>query len=208
MKLNVKVKVCGMRDPENISELIEKVNPDFIGFIYYPGSGRYVNNSIPHTPGVKRVGVFVNEEPTKIQEIADKVALDYIQLHGDEDLDTVRELHNSGFKIIKAIRVGKEVDFAALEELLPYVNYFLFDSDGKYYGGNGIPFEWDLLKNYSLDKPFLVGGGISPENLAEVLKLGHPKFAGVDLNSGFEKGMAEKDIDLIKQTLINNELPG
>ncbi|AWW31976.1 phosphoribosylanthranilate isomerase [Echinicola strongylocentroti] len=195
------VKVCGMRDAENIRSLDEKVQPDLMGMIFYPKSSRYVADAatIPSTKAAK-VGVFVN---TPIAEIVAKVnafGLAYIQLHGDEDAVFVEELKKqAAAEIIKVFRVTEEVDWTYLKGFEPHVAYFLFDTETKGYGGSGKKFNWELLEKYPLQKPFLLSGGIQEESVAEIQHLQQiqPKLAGVDINSKFELHAAFKDVDKV-----------
>ncbi|GGF37243.1 phosphoribosylanthranilate isomerase [Echinicola rosea] len=195
------VKVCGMRDTENIRELDEKVQPDLMGMIFYPKSSRYVADAatIPSTKAAK-VGVFVN---TPVAEIVAKVnafGLAYVQLHGDEDVAFVEELKKqSPADLIKVFRVTAEVDWSYLKCFEPYVAYFLFDTETKGYGGSGRQFNWELLGKYPLQKPFLLSGGIQEESVVEIQQLQQkqPKMAGVDINSKFELHSAFKDVNKV-----------
>lgn len=192
------VKVCGMRDADNIRELDEKVQPDLMGMIFYPKSPRYVadHSAIPATNAAK-VGVFVNAPVVEIVETVQGFGLDYIQLHGNEDVAFVAELkQKTTANVIKVFRVTAEVDWEFLKGFEPHVAYFLFDTETKGYGGSGKQFDWQLLGAYPLDKPFLLSGGIDQESVADILRLKQqqPQLAGVDINSKFEREPAVKDI--------------
>jgi len=196
------VKVCGLKVQNQVTELDSIV--DFLGFIYYKNSKRFIEKaSISET--AKRVGVFVNESNDNIMKIAKRDALNYLQLHGDESANMCKELRNS-FKIIKAFGIDDSFEFSKLKEYEPHVDYFLFDTQSKHYGGTGKQFSWQLLQNYDLKKPFLLSGGIQPESVSELKKIKHPLLVGFDLNSGFEISPANKNCSLIKKFIdeINN----
>jgi len=194
-----------MRDSENISGLLN-LEPDFIGFIFYDKSKRFVSDfpQIEIPLSTKKVGVFVNES---INEVLKKVVdykLDCAQLHGNESLEycqTLRhsELVSESFEIIKAFSVDDDFDFSKTNEYQKVCDYFLFDTKGKNYGGNGIKFNWELLQNYLGKTPFLLSGGITKNEGAEIMKIKHPAFLGIDINSGFEIEPGLKNIDEIKE---------
>ena len=203
------VKVCGMRDAENICE-VEALGIDLMGFIFWPKSSRYVSERPAYLPtNCKRVGVFVDEDIETVKRIADDYALDYIQLHGHELADYCAQLR--GFKLIKAFNIATTEDFKQTEPYTGIVDYFLFDTKGKSVGGNGEKFDWSVLSAYDGNTPFLLSGGIGP-NDAEVLTshfspLTSKKCVGIDLNSRFEIAPGLKDINKLKDFLnaLNNE---
>jgi len=204
-----KVKVCGMRDAENIRET-EALGIDMMGFIFYPKSSRYVSNRPAYLPiKCKRVGVFVD---TTIKDILQHIAdysLDIIQLHGHESTDFIRSLRSlcgDSIATIKAFNIATKED---LEKTAPYVglvDYFLFDTKGPSAGGNGEKFDWSVLEAYNGDTPFLLSGGIGPDDAerVKVFLTSHPspltsKCIGIDLNSRFELVPALKDINKLKE---------
>lgn len=193
-----------MRDPENILS-IAAYEPSLIGFIFYPDSPRYVGDSfrVPSTlsPCVKRVGVTVNESVQKVKSLATAHHLNFVQLHGNETVEECKSLYQSGISIIKAFSIDETMDFSITQDFQPYVEYFLFDTKGKHHGGNGRRFDWKLLDEYTGHIPFLVSGGISPEHLDEIEKLQHPKFAGIDVNSGVEIAPGQKDEEKVKSII-------
>ena len=203
------VKVCGMRDAENIRE-VEALGIDLMGFIFWPKSSRYVSERPAYLPtNCKRVGVFVDEDIETVKRIADDYALDYIQLHGHELADYCAQLR--GFKLIKAFNIATTEDFKQTEPYTGIVDYFLFDTKGKSVGGNGEKFDWSVLSAYDDNTPFLLSGGIGPDD-AEVLTshfspLTSKKCVGIDLNSRFEIAPGLKDINKLKDFLnaLNNE---
>ena len=193
----MKLKVCGMRDSDNIQELME-VKPDFMGMIFYPKSSRYVEE-LPQTDlDVATVGVFVNESTEVIQEKSKKFGFQMVQLHGSESVEQAEELKLLGFKVIKVFGV---MDQLPLEEMKPYestVDYFLFDTKTSQHGGSGQKFDWSILESYDLDKPFFLSGGIDLEDLESIKALNIPQLYAVDINSRFERAPAVKDIQKIK----------
>ena len=196
----MKIKVCGMRDKENISGLLA-LKPAYIGFIFYDKSKRYVADfpQIEIPSSVKKVGVFVNETIEEIVEKANLHTLDFVQLHGNETPEYCSALSAKNIKIIKAFSVDENFDFSATKPFEKYVSLFLFDTKGNNYGGNGIKFNWELLQNYTGKIPFLLSGGISKNDSEEIKKFKHPAFLGIDINSGFELEPGLKNIKEIKE---------
>lgn len=201
----MKIKVCGMRDTANLAELLE-LKPDFIGFIFYDKSPRFVGEALDEEfvknipKPIKKVGVFVNANPDFILRNVKKYDLQFVQLHGHETPDFCRTLKMRGANIIKAFSVDENFNFATLNNYKPHCDFFLFDAKGTQPGGNGITFNWDVLKRYDNDKPFFLSGGLSLENIEEVSKLENAIF-GLDVNSKFETAPALKDIEKLKQLM-------
>jgi len=191
-----------MRDPENILSLAE-VRPDFIGFIFYPGSKRFVDKPDPviiqKIPlEVQKVGVFVNEPGDHIIDRYENLGLDLVQFHGDESPEKCTSLNEKKIPIIKAISVDHTTDFSYLFDYENHVDYFLFDTKTENYGGSGKKFNWDKLNEYRLDIPFFLGGGIGYEDLDAILALSHPMLYSIDINSKFETEPGIKNIELVK----------
>lgn len=202
----MKIKVCGMRDKANLAQLVE-LKPDFIGFIFYDKSPRFVGDlldenfvrSIPKP--IKKVGVFVNSNPDYILRIVKKYDLQFIQLHGHETPDFCRNLKSRGINVIKAFSIDESFNFGTLNNYKPHCDYFLFDTKGQSLGGNGIAFDWKILERYQYsDKPFFLSGGLSLENISQVKDLGI-KVYGLDVNSKFETEPALKDIEKLRQLI-------
>lgn len=189
-----------MRNKENISGLLA-LKPDYIGFIFYDKSKRYVADfpQIEIPSSVKKVGVFVNEIIEEIIEKANQHTLDFVQIHGNETPEFCEKLAKKNIKIIKAFSVDENFDFSATKLFEKCVSLFLFDTKGNNYGGNGIKFNWELLQNYTGKTPFLLSGGISKNDSAEIRKFKHPAFLGIDINSGFELEPGLKNIKEIKE---------
>lgn len=201
-------KVCGMRDADNIRE-VEALSIDWMGFIFWAPSPRNVADKPEYLPQrCKRVGVFVDAPAPFIKEKAQEFGLDVIQLHGHEDENFVRQLRReipegrSGrMMIVKAINVASEEDLRQNERYEGLCDYFLFDTKAEKIGGNGKSFDWDILHNYKGATPFLLSGGIGPEDKERLHAFQHPQMAGIDLNSRFEIRPAVKDIHLLKSFL-------
>jgi len=198
--IKMKIKVCGMRDAENIQSLFA-LKPDFIGFIFYNKSKRFVADfpQVNFPKGIKKVGVFVNENIDVILDKVKKHQLNVVQLHGNETTEYCAKLHHYKLEIIKAFSVDENFDFNSILAYENSCNYFLFDTKGTNYGGNGIKFNWEILKKYRGNVPFLLSGGISKNDIEEIQKIKHPAFEGVDINSGFEIEPALKNINKIKE---------
>ncbi|OFX53627.1 MAG: N-(5'-phosphoribosyl)anthranilate isomerase [Bacteroidetes bacterium GWB2_41_8] len=199
----LKIKVCGMRDPENVSGVVA-ARPNFIGFIFYPKSKRFVGfepmpeilDIIPDS--VKKVGVFVDETPEKVLDIYRNWKLDVVQLHGHETPDYCRQIQSSGITVFKAFSVDESFDFTILEAYSTVCDYFLFDTKGQLPGGTGQKFNWQLLDNYNGDVPFFLSGGIGPDDLEAIRNFELPRWRGIDINSGFEIIPALKDVIKVK----------
>lgn len=199
----LKIKVCGMRDPENISGVVAAL-PDYLGFIFYPKSKRFVGfepspEVLAKIPvSVKKVGVFVDESSEKVLEISKKWNLDVVQLHGQETPEYCLQIRNSGIIVFKAFSVDESFDFATLNAWSGVCDYFLFDTKGHLPGGTGQKFNWQLLESYKLNVPFFLSGGIGPGNMEAIHNFEHPRWRGIDINSGFEIEPALKDVEKVR----------
>jgi phosphoribosylanthranilate isomerase len=198
----MKIKVCGLKYPGNISE-VAALEPDYVGFVCYAPSPRYATglnaeilDSLPEI--LSKTAVFVNEDAETVQKLIDNYNFDAIQLHGNESPEFC-EVFKDKVTVIKAFGIGEGFDFARLNQFADSIDYFLFDTKTDKHGGSGQTFDWSLLDNYKLDIPFFLSGGLSPENLAEVKAIKHPQFYGVDLNSRFETEPGLKDINKLKE---------
>ncbi|MGC4039917.1 MAG: phosphoribosylanthranilate isomerase [Flavobacterium sp.] len=195
-----------MKIPENISE-IALFQPDYLGFIFYGDSPRNMESPIPYIDkSIQKVGVFVNASLDEISSKAKVFGLDYVQLHGDENPDFCGYIQQQNIKVIKSFRVGKNFNFNILEEFNDICSYFLFDTLGSNYGGNGIAFDWSVLQNYNSTKPYFLSGGIGPENIEEIKHFLNHDYAknciAIDCNSKLEVSPGLKSIEKTKQ-LIN-----
>ena len=202
----IKIKICGMKFPDNISE-ITLLQPDYLGFIFYEKSPRNFEKNIPNLPeSIQKVGVFVNASLEEIQKKANQYDLDLVQLHGDESPEFCLLLQQNKFKVIKAFSIDNQFNFNTLNNYINYCDYFLFDTKGTNYGGNGITFDWSVLENYNLNKPYFLSGGIGTENIAEVKSFLTKDYAknciAIDCNSKLEVSPGLKSTEKTKQ-LIN-----
>lgn len=201
--MRIKIKVCGMRDPANITDVAE-MHPDFMGFNFYESSPRFVGPHfrLPALPAsIKAVGVFVNASFTTIARLAREQLLTHVQLHGHESPELCAVLKTSGLRVIKAFPLEQPSDLDAVALYENAVDYFLFDSKGPGYGGNGITFDWNLLDRYPGLVPFFLGGGIGPENIGRVAQIRNPRLFAVDLNSRVETAPGIKDLLKLKQVI-------
>ncbi len=193
------VKVCGLRSEENLSQVTDSYS--MVGLNFYTPSIRCVAleaekyDILPST--VKRVGVFVNESQEEILNKVEKYALDFVQLHGDESIAFGREIAKHS-QVIRVFRISSAVDLEKIDGH-DYAEYFLFDTYTEAYGGSGKKFDWNILNNYKGSIPFLLSGGIGPEDSESISSISHPMFRGVDINSKFESSPAEKDMNMISR---------
>lgn len=192
-----------MRDPDNIREVLD-LAPDFMGFIFFQGSPRYAGpqaeeiGRIRFPAEVAKVGVFVNETPGKILKLRDTLSLRYAQLHGTESVSICRELKQQHMDVIKVVSVGNVVDFERMRPYEEFIDYFLFDTKGKNFGGNSISFNWDLIREYPFEKPFFLGGGVGLDSLPDVEKIEIPLLYALDVNSRLESSPGVKDIEKVR----------
>ena len=193
------VKVCGMRDAENIRQL-EALGIDWMGMIFWPKSKRYVSTPPVYLPQhVRKVGVFVDASLDAIRQYVEDYQLDIIQLHGQESPETLKVL--KPLKLIKAFNIATPEDLQKTVAYEGLADYFLFDTKGKSVGGNGEKFDWSVLDSYQGETPFLLSGGIGSEDAQDIKSFHHPKCIGIDLNSRFETEPGLKDITKLKQFL-------
>jgi len=204
----LQVKVCGLTKLDQIRELIA-LKIDFLGFIFYEKSPRFVLNhlsfeQISDIDHQGKVGVFVNENIERIIEISEKANLNFIQLHGDENEDYISELReklNPQINIIKVIRIGNQTS-GELQKTISHqpqtINYLLFDTDSKAFGGTGQTFDWNILNKIEIPIPYLLSGGISLENVHQLSTINHQPIA-LDINSKFEMEPGNKDIEKIRE---------
>lgn len=191
------VKVCGMREPENI-RAVEQTGTDLMGFIFFARSARYVSARPNYLPErCKRIGVFVNETTENILLKAAAFGLHGIQLHGKETPEQCRKLKAEGLEVIKAFPIATEKELQPVICYEGICDYFLFDTACAGYGGSGKAFDWNVLQAYQGSTPFLLSGGLRPDSLDSLLQFRHEKWAGIDLNSGFELAPARKDATLL-----------
>lgn len=198
----MKIKVCGLRDRDNI-QAVAALAPDYMGFICYEPSPRYVKDmpmdvlaDLPSS--VYKTAVFVDENAETINTLIDTFGFNAIQLHGSESPEFANSFRDK-VTVFKAFGLNADFDFEQLNNYANKVDYFLFDTKTDLHGGSGKTFEWSVLDKYKLTTPFFLSGGLSLDNLAEVNTITHPQFYGVDLNSKFETSPGVKDIEKLKK---------
>ncbi|WP_312765684.1 phosphoribosylanthranilate isomerase [Epilithonimonas sp.] len=214
--MKYQLKVCGLTKLNQIKELVE-LKVDFLGFIFYEKSPRYVLNQlsleqISEINHQRKVGIFVNESIKGISEIASEAQLDIIQLHGDEDekyIKLLRQMIGENVKIIKVIRIGNQTSEElkkTINQQPTTINYLLFDTDSKAFGGTGKTFDWNILNDIEIPIPYFLSGGISLENFNQLTTINHQPTA-LDINSKFEIEAGNKDLEKVKVflSLIKNE---
>ena len=207
----MKIKICGLKFESNILGL-SKLEPDYMGFVFWEKSKRLVIGSTPNLSQtkIKKTGVFVNADFEKIKDKVRVHKLEAIQLHGLESPEFCEKIKDLGVEIIKAFSIDENFNFNVLEKYELCSDYFLFDTKGKSPGGNGISFDWEILRNYKYEKKFFLSGGIGIESISAIKKIKNlslPLFC-VDINSRFELNPGEKNIELIKsfKNSLENEI--
>lgn len=196
----MKLKICGMKYEDNIKAVAD-LQPDYMGFIFYEKSKRNFDSMIPWiSEEINKVGVFVDANLDEIKDNIKKFDLHMVQLHGDESPQFCNHLEN--VEVIKTFSIGKTFDFSVLKLYEDVCDYFLFDTKGKEKGGNGIVFDWNLLKDYPSDKPFFLSGGIGIEELESIKDFKKSKFSryciALDVNSKFEDEPGLKNVEKLK----------
>lgn len=200
----IKLKVCGMLDPQNIMD-VALFKPDFLGFIFYPKSPRYVGgkldpdvlNKLPNS--ILKTGVFVNEKLNTILENIRLYGLNAIQLHGEEPPEFAQELKSYDVKVIKTFRVTDDFNPNDVVRYVGKCEFFLFDTYTKSYGGSGKSFNWEILKNLPSNTPYILSGGIGPEEVAKLNISELELLYALDINSKVEIGPGLKDLKKVAQ---------
>jgi phosphoribosylanthranilate isomerase len=205
----MKIKVCGMTRIDQLLQL-QELDVDYAGLIFFEGSKRFVGDLLKNEQAavkelaIKRVGVFVNTELGVIEQAIADYGLAAVQLHGDETDEFCLELMDKA-KVIKVFRIGGEVNIDELAAPFQAAcHYFMFDTETAAFGGSGKQFDWSVLKDADIGKPFFLSGGIGPGDAQKVKAFQHPYFYAVDINSRFETDPGVKDIEKVKQFI--NEL--
>ena len=211
----LKIKVCGMREPENLEQLCS-IGPDYVGYIFYPKSKRFVGINpdpalfrIPPAQ-ILKVGVFVNEEMDQLIQMVEAHHLDLVQLHGNESPAYCGKLMDLGVRIIKAISLsGGEAGSklkprdAVIGDYKEVVHNLLYDTPVQGWGGSGQKFDWNLLNKQHVSLPFILSGGIGPEDARTIRELKQKNLLGIDLNSRFELSPGVKDIGLLEKFFMD-----
>jgi phosphoribosylanthranilate isomerase len=203
---DIKIKICGMKDPGNIAG-VTRLEPDYLGFILYKRSPRYVSIKKAETlvknipPAIKKTAVFVNEPLERAISIARSGIFDILQLHGNESAEYCMRISEHA-RIIKAFRIS-EVLPENMEEYQPFCSMFLFDTAGRGFGGTGMKFDHTILSGYNLNTEYILSGGISVDDSFHLRSFCPDKMSGVDLNSRFEISPGIKNITLLKKFIEN-----
>ncbi len=200
------VKVCGMREAENI-RAVEALGVDWMGFIFWEHSSRCVCQRPAYLPTrAKRVGVFVDASLDVVCQHVEAFGLDVVQLHGSESPTYLHDLRNAlagDVLIVKAFSIATRDDLLQTSLYEGLADFFLFDTKAQLVGGNGRKFDWAVLAHYNGSTPFLLSGGIGPDDASRLSAFSHPRLAGIDLNSRFEAAPALKNVELLKQFLYD-----
>lgn len=222
----MKLKVCGMKYRDNINA-VAKLQPDYMGFIFYDKSSRFFDAEIPELPkDIKKTGVFVNEDLEVVTEKIKQHDLYAVQLHGNESPEYCTKLreffhsalnlesrnynemlnqveHDKSIEVIKVFSIKDEFNFEILKPYEGIVDYFLFDTKGKLPGGNGYTFDWDVLKNYPSTTPYFLSGGIGLNEIKKIKEFKNNPVSkycyAIDVNSKFEIEPGLKDIKELKE---------
>jgi phosphoribosylanthranilate isomerase len=208
------VKVCGLREEQNIRQLQESA-VDWMGFIFYADSPRDVSkvNGLKSLlaesnwqSDVKKVGVFVDTQIRDLLHYVHDYQLDFVQLHGNESPEYCQELNTlwrissmRKAQVIKAFSIADKEDLVEVSKYEKHCSYFVFDTKGEAPGGNGTTFDWSILSNYQGITPFLLSGGIGEDDAERIRQLELPQLHGVDINSRFEKKPGFKDVPKIRR---------
>ena len=182
-----------MTNPANIDAVLSKVTPEYLGFIFFEKSPRYLlQNTAPDLKRYisnlrqKKVGVFVDASLEAMQARIADFALNAIQLCGDCSPSIGQKLMASGVEVLKVVSVGTELPQSLVASWQESCSYFLLDTKTPLFGGSGHKFDWSLLDSYPSSKPFFLSGGISQEDAPKIRSIQHPKLHGIDINSRFE----------------------
>lgn len=198
-----KIKICGIKEPETLNAACTS-GADFIGFVFYPTSPRNISKEIAWTlaqqvpTGVRSVGLFVNPTDAELDDITNTVPLDMIQLHGNESPQRVTDIKlRTNMPVIKAIGIANEDDIETAKSYEHIVDWLLFDYKSPEHGGTGKSFDWSLLKEHDFEKPVMLSGGLTVDNVAEAIKA--VQLDAIDVSSGVESKRGVKDAEKIKR---------
>ncbi len=197
-----------MKYPKNIND-VGTLLPDYMGFIFYQNSKRFVGDDFPSKSfkklpkSIKKVGVFVNQSLERMLEIHNKYSFDTFQLHGNESVETCANLKEKGVEIIKVFMVDNDFDFEQTKPYESVCDFYLFDTKTDNYGGSGVAFNWEILENYTQTKPFFLSGGLGLHNYNQIKKIEHSLLIGLDFNSRLEDDKHKKIIEEVSE-IINS----
>ncbi|KEO56439.1 phosphoribosylanthranilate isomerase [Thioclava pacifica] len=202
----VRVKICGLRTAEDVAAAVE-AGARYLGFVFFPKSPRHLeiatarDLAIEVPPGVAKVALTVNASDTELAAICDAVPLDMLQLHGSESPERVAEIRRRfGLPVMKAVGVAEAADLPKIAEYEAVADQILLDAKAPkgaaLPGGNGLAFDWRLIAGRTWEKPWMLAGGLTPENVGEAIRLTGARQ--VDVSSGVESAPGVKDPDRIR----------
>ncbi|MES2882618.1 MAG: phosphoribosylanthranilate isomerase [Bacteroidota bacterium] len=207
----MKIKVCGITTLTQLQTL-HQLGVNYAGLILYDQSKRFAGEKLHDqkedvaATSIKKIGVFVNAQKHEIKNAVNDFGLYAVQLHGSENekfCSAVKQ--NVAVKLIKVFRLtGNENIDELVKPFAAVCDYFLFDTGTEQFGGSGIKFDWTVLRQATVGKPFFLSGGIGPNDVGEIKSFMHPFLFAVDVNSRFETEPGVKDMELVKQFV--NEL--
>ncbi|MDR3440355.1 phosphoribosylanthranilate isomerase [Telmatospirillum sp.] len=211
MTTAVKVKICGLTD-EDVVEAAMEAGADFLGVVFFEKSPRHVDVEraaeilqwVPEE--IARVGLFVDPDDALLTRVMNNVRLDFFQLHGQETPERVEAIRQEfGMPVIKAVGISTAADLDAALAYQDVADWLLFDAkpsaEAAHPGGNAVAFDWSLLKNRQWSCPWLLAGGLTPDTVAEAIRLSGA--LAVDVSSGVERAPGVKDADLIARFISN-----
>ena len=207
MTSDIRVKICGLKTPEALAAAVE-AGAGYVGFVFFEKSPRHLNIdtardlAIEVPMGIAKVALTVDASDALLDEITDRVPLDMLQLHGAETPERVREIRaRYGLPVMKAVGIAEAADVAKLDLYAGVADQLLVDAKppkgGVLPGGNGLSFDWRLIANRRWPVPWMLAGGLTPENVAEAIALTGARQ--VDVSSGVESAPGVKDADLIRR---------
>lgn len=202
----IRVKICGLTRPEHLRAAVE-AGAAYIGLVFFPKSPRNVDLdtaaalALEVPPGVAKVALVVDADDALLDAITAAVPLDMLQLHGQESPARVAEIRaRYGLPVMKAVGIADAADLAKLDAYMPVADQILVDAKppkgAEVPGGMGVPFDWRLIAGRHWPKPWMLAGGLTPENVAAAIRLTGARQ--VDVSSGVERAPGEKDEALIR----------
>ena len=205
--MSVDAKICGLSTPETVDAAVQG-GARWVGFVTYPRSPRHISTDVLRTLGARvpksvgRVGLFVDPEDALLDERLATGAIDMLQLHGSETPERVAALKaRTGKPVMKAIKVAKPEDVErGIVAYAGVADRLMFDAaDGTLPGGNAKAFDWTILSGRTVPLPWLLAGGLTPDNVAEAVRITGAR--AVDVSSGVESSRGVKSIELIQAFL-------
>lgn len=204
--MSLGVKICGLSTRETLDAALD-AGADMVGFVFFEASPRHVDLAKARELGAhvkgraQKVALTVDADDARFANIVDTLKPDLLQLHGNESVARVRDVKDKfGIPVMKVIPVATAADLAVLPGYAAVSDRILFDArapkDATRPGGLGVPFDWHLLEKIDARIAFMLSGGLTPQNVADAIRITRAK--GVDVSSGVERAPGEKDIDLIR----------